>query len=153
MNTRLVALVAIGALALTGLGGGAFVIADLVRGDADGYCGALSEERELFAPDESGATLIGNIDDLRALARKAPGDLGDEWQTALAALSGLAEALDEADVSPEDFSGGQAPSSLSEEERQRIAAAASQLTEPDVVEAFGGIDQQARDVCKIQLGL
>lgn len=154
MNTRLVALVAIGALVLGGVGGGAFVVVDLIRGDGgSGYCDALGENREYFAEDGSGALLLDHLDELRALADAAPDDLSDEWQIVNTALGGLDEALRDAGVGPRDFSNGQAPASLSEDERARIVAAASQLTEPDVVDAFSGIDQQAKDVCKIQLGL
>ena len=154
MNTRLVALVALGALVLGGLGGGVYVIVDLARGDGGtAYCDALTDDQQYFAEDGTGALLLDHGDELRDLADKAPDDLSDEWQTVNTALAGLADALDAAGVRPEDFSGGRAPASLSQEEQQKIAAAASQLTEPDVVDAFRGIDQQAKDVCKIQLGL
>ena len=40
---------------------------------------------------------------LRGLARKAPSDLNDEWQTLLNALTGLQDALDATGLEPSDI--------------------------------------------------
>jgi hypothetical protein len=42
---------------------------------------------------------------------------------------------------------------VSKAELQRIRAAATELASPDVVKAASGIEQQARDVCKVNIGL
>ena len=56
-------------------------------------------------------------------------------------------------MAPSDFVDGQAPAGLSAETRTRIAQAANELASEDVVTAADGIEQQAKDVCKLQLGL
>lgn len=131
------------AASLTGCGGSS----------EDDYCAALEKDQKVFSDDGSGLGLISNLPTLRVLAKQAPDDLDDEWQTALGALDALHDAIDAAGVQPKDFAGGQPPAGLGAAERTRIAQAASELAEDDVVAAFNGIDQQARDVCKLQLGL
>jgi hypothetical protein len=121
-----------------------------------GYCDALESDQQLFAEmqeDTSGLGLLEHRKTLRALAEKAPDDLTDEWQTLLGALDAFAGTLDEVGVEPGDFVGGQPPETLSPEDRTRIANAASELSSTDVVEAADGIEQHAKDVCKLQLGL
>ena len=49
--------------------------------------------------------------------------------------------------------GGKAPAGLSKEDQQAIAEAAGQITTEEVIAAASGIEQQARDVCKVNLGL
>jgi hypothetical protein len=120
------------------------------------YCGALEADQELFAEmqeDASGFGLLEHRPTLHRLADKAPDDLTDEWQTLLGAIDAFAGTLEDAGVEPGDFVGGQAPAGLSESDRTRIANAASELSSADVVEAATGIEQQAKDVCKLQLGL
>lgn len=117
------------------------------------YCDALETNQSVFADDGTGLELIVNLPKLRVLEADAPDDLDDEWQTVLGALDALNDAITKAGVKPQDFAGGQPPAGLSTEDRARIAAAASEVAAEDVVEALTGIDQQARDVCKVQLGL
>lgn len=121
-------------------------------GGSSSYCDALAEHSEIFAGD-SGTALLANLETLRDLAGLAPDDLGDEWQVVLVALGGLDEAVRAAGLEPGDYRDGEPPAGLAEDDRRRIAAAASQVAAPEVVAAFAGIDQQARDVCKLQLGL
>lgn len=121
-----------------------------------GYCQALSADQELFAQmqdDTSGLALLEHRSALHRLADKAPDDLSDEWQTFLGAVDAFAQTLDDLGVKPGDFVDGRAPAGLSETERARIASAASELSSDDVVAAANGIEQQAKDVCKLQLGL
>lgn len=120
------------------------------------YCKALSADQQMFAElqdDTSGLGLLKERSTLSKLADRAPDDLSDEWQTLLGALDALASTLDELGVDPRDFVNGQPPAGLSEADRTRIANAASELSSADVVEAADGIEQQAKDVCKLQLGL
>jgi hypothetical protein len=122
----------------------------------DRYCQALRADQELFAAmqdDTSGLALLKHRDALHRLADQAPDDLTDEWQTLLGAVDAFAQTLTEVGVKPEDFVDGQAPAGLDPTKRTRIANAASELSSQDVVEAANGIEQQARDVCKLQLGL
>jgi hypothetical protein len=125
-------------------------------GGESGYCSAMSADQKLFAQmedDPSGVGLLAHRDALHDLGDRAPDDLSDEWQTFLGALDAFAKTLDQAGVKPGDFVDGRPPAGLGEVERSRIANAASELASPDVVEAADGIEQQAKDVCKLQLGL
>ena len=120
------------------------------------YCSALEAEQTTFAEmqgDSSGLALLEHRTMLHGLADKAPDDLSDEWQTLLGALDAFSTTLTDVGVTPDDFVDGKPPASLAEADRARIAHAANELSSPDVVEAANGIEQQARDVCKLQLGL
>ena len=122
----------------------------------DDYCSALEDRNKQIAEmvgSDSPDALLKGLPVLRDLAKKAPEDLADEWQTFLGALDGLADALDEAGVKPRDFVGGKPPEGLSVRAQKAISDAASQIGADDVVEASTGIEQQARDVCKVNLGL
>jgi hypothetical protein len=120
------------------------------------YCSDLEKSRKQLAEmveSGSASALISNLPLLRDLADAAPSDVADEWQTFLGALDGLADTLREADVKPSEFKGGKAPAGLSAAERKAVTDAANQLGSDDVVAAAGGIEQQARDVCKVNFGL
>jgi hypothetical protein len=120
------------------------------------YCSELREDRKEFAEmleSESSSALLGNLPMLRDLAEKAPEDLADEWQTYLRAVEGLDRAIEDAGVEPSDFDDGKPPPGLSEAEKNAIAEAAGQITTDEVIAASSGIEQQARDVCKVNLGL
>jgi hypothetical protein len=143
-------------LAVTGLAV-VLLAAPQACGDPEkGYCGALKADQKTFSAmqdDPSGLGLLKHRSMLRRLADKAPDDLSDEWQTFLGALDALATTLDETKVDPGDFVGGKPPAGLSAADRTKIANAASELSSDDVVEAANGIEQQAKDVCQLQLGL
>ncbi|HET6166823.1 MAG TPA: hypothetical protein VFE07_08345 [Marmoricola sp.] len=136
---------------------GVLLLAPTGCGDKEaGYCKALGSDQKMFAEmedDTSGLGLLEHRTRLHALADKAPDDLDDEWQTFLGALDAFASTLADAGVKPDDFVDGKPPAGLSATDRTRIADAASELSSQDVVEAAAGIEQQAKDVCKLQLGL
>lgn len=121
------------------------------------YCSAVEQHRrelaEMTSSEAGGAALLQHLPMLRGLADDAPPDLKDEWQTFLTAVEGLDKALRSAHVRPEQFRAGKPPAGVSASQLQRIRAAADQLASPDVVQAASGIEQQARDVCKINIGL
>jgi hypothetical protein len=123
---------------------------------AAAYCSALQSDQKLFAEmqdDTTGLALLRHRTALHDLADKSPDDLTDEWQTFLGAVDAFAATLSEVGVKPEDFVDGKTPPGLSEADRTRIVNAANELSSDDVVEAANGIEQQAKDVCKVQLGL
>ena len=120
------------------------------------YCSQLREDRKEFAEmleSESSSALLGNLPMLHDLAEKSPDDLSDDWQTYLRAVEGLDDAIKDAGVKPSDFNGGKAPPGLSKDDQQEIAEAAGQITTEEVITAATNIEQQARDVCKVNLGL
>lgn len=121
------------------------------------YCASVEEHRkelaDMTSSEAGGAALLRHLPMLQDLAADAPPDLQDEWQTFLTAVEGLDKALRAADVRPEQFGAGKPPSGLSKPELQRIQAAATRLASPDVVQAASGIEQEARDVCKVNIGL
>ncbi|MFL6157099.1 MAG: hypothetical protein ACJ72D_13450 [Marmoricola sp.] len=117
------------------------------------YCAALKADQTIFADDGTGLELVTGLPRLEKLAAVAPDDLGDEWQTFLTSIESLRDAIRRAGVEPKDFVDGKPPSDLDPAERDAVAAAANELGSDDVVTAAGGIEQQAKDVCKLQLGL
>jgi hypothetical protein len=122
----------------------------------DSYCSDLGAHRKQIADmldSTSPDALFARLDVMKDLAHKAPPDLQDEWQTFLDAVQGLDRALKDAGVKPSDFVGGRPPAGLSAADRTAIIEAADQLSSDDVVQAASGIEQEARDVCKINLGL
>lgn len=128
-------------LALTGCGG-----------DED-YCTIAQEDQAVFVDDGTGLGLVTNIEKLKQMAAASPDDLSDEWQVFVDAIETLRAAIDSVGLEPADFVDGKPPASTPAADQQTIAAAASQLSQPEVVEAAGGIEQHAKDVCKFQLGL
>jgi hypothetical protein len=122
----------------------------------ESYCSDLEKQRKQIAEmveSSSPSALLSNLPMLHDLAEKSPDDLTDEWQTFLGALDGLDEAIKDAGVKASDFKDGKAPSGLGEADKKAIADAAGQVRSDEVVAAASGIEQQARDVCKVNLGL
>lgn len=149
MNTRIVALALIAALALSGVGTGVF----LILGSGDDYCTELAAAQGIFVDDGTGRQLVADLPTYRDLADAAPDDLRDEWQILVGAITSLRDAITDAGIAPEDYLGSEPPADLPDERLAAIRAAASALSSADVVAAAGSIEQQARDVCKLQLGL
>lgn len=122
----------------------------------DDYCAALNADQKTFAAmfaDGSATALLNHLPMLQDLAGQAPDDIADDWQTFVTALQGLHDALTKAGLKPSAYVGGKPPSGLSTRDRERITVAADQLSAQNTVQAAGSIDQEARDVCKTNLGL
>ncbi len=120
------------------------------------YCEQLASDRQELADlvsSGSPTALLAGLDLLEELGAQAPRDLRDEWDTLTGALRGLQDALDEAGVAASDFEDGKPPEGLAPADREDVAEAAQRVRAPDVVEAASGIETQARDVCKVNLGL
>jgi hypothetical protein len=121
-----------------------------------GYCNDLESQSKKIADildSDSSTALLDGLPVFRDLAKKAPEDLDDEWQTFLGALDGLDQALKDAGVKASDFKDGKPPAGLSASDQKSIVDAADQISTDDVVAASTGIEQEARDVCKVNLGL
>ena len=122
----------------------------------DDYCGALSSHQVSFADMFAASTpdaLLKNLRMLQDIADKAPSDIVDDWQNFLTPIEGLQKALEDAGVDPDDYHDGVPPAGTSAAARREIAQAAALLTTPAATAAAGAIDQQARDVCKLNLGM
>lgn len=140
----------LGVVLLAGCGG------DPQDARRDAYCDALRAQQETFgdmANSQDPAVLIDQLPTLQGLGDKAPKDLADEWQTFLNALEGLEVALEKADVQPGEFGPGKVPADLTVADAKAISDAADVLSSQQVLDAAEGIEQQARDVCHVQLGL
>jgi hypothetical protein len=120
------------------------------------YCNAVEERQQalgevLAAGDQ--AALLEALPIFRELAKEAPSDIRDEWQTVIGALTALEEALEDAGVDPATYERNNPPPGLSQEEKDRIDAAAAELANPRTSKALSGVEQQARDVCQTPLFL
>ena len=105
---------------------------------------------ELMA-EEGPTTLLDARDVLGDLAEEAPRDIRDEWEQVLDAIDGLDEALEEAGVDAATYDADDPPEGVTEEQRQAIARAADELATRETVEAWEGVKQHAKDVCKTPL--
>jgi hypothetical protein len=123
----------------------------------EAYCSAVREERDTIVEltREADRGRDGVVEDSIAvferLRDQAPDDLVDEWDTYLRAWRGLESALDRAGVSESQFRKGEQPEGVGDEQYAAVRAAAEQLRSPRVVDAASGIEQQAQDVCKVDL--
>jgi hypothetical protein len=120
------------------------------------YCKAVTKDQAKLSAMINSTTIDALITDLpllKSLAANAPDDLTDEWQTFVNGVEGLRDALHRAGLTPADFKGGQMPAEVQGQERRNVIAAANTLSSPDVVSAANGIETQARDVCKVNLGV
>ncbi|MCW2836585.1 MAG: hypothetical protein JWQ15_699 [Marmoricola sp.] len=122
----------------------------------DAYCSKLTADRTKIADligSDSPSALLDGLPTFQRLADKAPEDIADQWNTYVDALQGLHDALKAAGVKASDFNDGKPPAGLSATDQQAIAEAATQLGADEVVQASSDIEQEARDVCKVNLGL
>jgi hypothetical protein len=117
------------------------------------YCATAKKYQEIFADDGTGLSLVTNVAKLKKIATLSPDDLTDEWQTFLTAIENLDKAIASVGLKPTDFVDGVPPKGISTSDKVTIQAAADRLGQEDVVDAATGIEQQAKDVCKLQLGL
>lgn len=120
-----------------------------------GYCGALTADRARFADLLNGGPdgLINGLPMLRSLADQAPPDINPKWHTFVGAVDGLKKALDAAGVKASDFKDGKPPVGLEAGKSAAIVAAANTLSSADTSAAATSIEQQARDVCHVNLGM
>ncbi len=120
------------------------------------YCASLKERNQAIAEmieSDSPAALLNGLPMLRELAEEAPSDLRDEWQVFLGALEGLEEAIEKSGAEPGRLQGRRAAARAERGRAVAVAEAADQIGAEDVVQSASGIELQARDVCKVNLGL
>ena len=120
----------------------------------ESYCQAVEEHQdelsEIAASGEP-AAVLGALDAYRDLRSKAPRDIRDEWTHVLTRLEALDEALAGAGVDPASYDPATTPGDLPGEDRRSIETAARDLGQRETVEAMGGIEQHALDVCQTPL--
>jgi hypothetical protein len=121
------------------------------------YCSALADEQKNLeslsagADDPGSGDLSRTIDVFERLRAEAPDDVVDEWDTYVTALQALEKALDDAGADETMFTDGERPEGMSKDDYEAISSAAVELRSTRVVEAAAGIENQANDVCKIDL--
>jgi hypothetical protein len=121
------------------------------------YCEQLQGERERIAEmvssNDPGSLLGENLELFEDLGAQSPRDLQGEWDTLLGALRALDDALTDAGVEADDFADGAPPEGLDDDQVAAVEEAVRRVQSEDVVSAASGIETQARDVCKVNLGL
>jgi hypothetical protein len=122
------------------------------------YCDTLGEKKETLTDlagggSREGDVLAATLDTFRELRDEAPGDIVDEWSTLVFAYEALAEAFEAAGVSAQEYDPASPGPDVTEEQARRIEGAAAKLRTPRVMRAAEDVEQHARDVCKVDLGL
>ena len=120
------------------------------------YCDAVQEHQQELTGIVTGGgqdALIRALDIFRDLRSKAPSDVSDEWQQVVTRIEALDRALRAAGVDPASYDRRHPPPGLATEERAAIDAAARELGSSTTRDALGGLDQEARDVCRTPLSL
>jgi len=142
------------------LGGAVLVVVILLAGCSDDpyeeYCAAVTDNQaELTRTLGEGGpdVLLRALPIFRELEEAAPSDISDDWQIVVNGLDALESALDDAGVDPATYDRENPPEGVSKAERDRIDAAAQDLTTDESEAAFAAVEQQARDVCKTPLRL
>jgi hypothetical protein len=125
--------------------------------ETEEYCETLAEEKQTLTELANGEprddVLSATLETFRGLRDEAPGDLSDEWSTLAFAYESLAEAFEAAGVGPGEYDAGSPPPDVTPAQVRRIEGAAAELRTPRVMRAAEGVEQHARDVCKVDLGL
>jgi hypothetical protein len=127
--------------------------------DTERYCAELEDQKETLAdlairagePDTE--VLEETLDVWRDLRAEAPGDVADEWSTLVFSLEQLVEAFEAAGTTPGEYDPASPPPGVSDAEEKRLEDAAAKLASPRVASAGTDLQQHARDVCKVDLGL
>ena len=130
-------------------------------GDGEGrdsaYCSTLKDEKKVLAGLAAQAGKPGTdvlTPTLQALGRlrdASPRDLRDEWDTVYYAWSGMVDAVEKAGVDPGDYRPGRTPAGVSAADARRLGEVAAELSSPRVVDASRGLEDQAREVCDVEL--
>jgi hypothetical protein len=121
------------------------------------YCSALADEQKTLeslsakAADPGSGALSRTVDVFERLRAEAPDDMLDEWDTYVTAGQELERALADAGADESMFTDGERPAGMSKAAYASISSAALELRSTRVVEAAAGIENQASDVCKIDL--
>lgn len=127
--------------------------------ETDRYCGELRAQKQtlselaLHSGKPGTDVLTQTLEVWRDLRDKAPGDIQDEWTTLVFALEGLVDAFHAAGTTPDRYDPASPPPGVSKQEAQELQDAAAKLASQRVIEAGNAVEQHARDVCQVDLGL
>lgn len=139
---------------------GALVLSSLTgcASESEQYCDELKDKRQTLndlavAETPPSDALEQTREVFEDLHDAAPADIKDEWFTLLSAYEALVEAFDDAGTNPAEYDPEAPPEGVTDEEVQRIEDAAAKLASRRVLDAADGLEQHARDVCKVDLGL
>lgn len=122
------------------------------------YCSTLRDDKATLQglasrSDKPGSDVIGqSLDIFEDLHDKAPSDIAGKWAVFTGAWRGLDQALSDADVSAQQFRSGKKPDGVTSSQFAAIQRAAARFRSTRVVSAAEGIQQEALDVCKVNLG-
>jgi len=146
----------------------ALVLAGVLSGSLAGcassqedYCSTLRSDKsrldslatQTAKPGAQGSRAMARtVDLLDGLRDKAPDDIHDEWVRLADAFRGLQQAIAESGAAPGDFRGGRRPAGVTTGQLQAVRQAAAELQATPVQQAGKSIEQQAQDVCKVDLG-
>lgn len=125
----------------------------------DKYCGQLKDDKQTLidlaqhANRPGSDRLVESLTVFEELRDAAPDDVVDEWNTFVFAWQDLADAFDQAGIDPGDYRPGKKSPGVNDAEAKAIEGAARELGSDRVTSAGNGIEQHARDVCKVDLGL
>lgn len=127
--------------------------------ETERYCDELGAKKDTLADlavesgRPGGDVLTDTVEVWRDLRDEAPEDIADEWQTLVFALEGLVEAFDAAGTTPDEYNPASPPKGVTEAEAELLRGAAAELASERVTAAGDAVEQHARDVCKVNLGL
>lgn len=119
-----------------------------------GYCADLKAKSAVFTSAASAtqvSALTGVLSTIDTLRQESPDDMRDEWDTFYYAWEGLVQALNAAGVSGDIPQAGKRPDGVSKTDWADVQAAAEELSSARVADAVTSIEQQALDVCKVDL--
>ncbi len=120
----------------------------------EGYCAEVEAQRQPLSEvaAEGGPTaLLEALPAFEELRAASPTDLRDDWDVVVGRLDALDDALAQAGVDPGTYDADQQAGDLGEDDRTAVESAARQLATPEMVQALGAVQQQARDVCGTSL--
>lgn len=121
------------------------------------YCDALEAEQQTLidlarsADEAGGVSLADGLAIFEDLRDASPDDIRDEWDTFVFAWEGVVDAFEQAGTDPEDFRPGEVTPGVTAAQSEAIEGASAELGSPRVVDAGQGIQQHAKDVCKVDL--
>jgi hypothetical protein len=121
-----------------------------------GYCDSVKSHQEgLSRTLEAGGQqgLLQALPTFEDLRGDAPRDVEDDWATLTKALGELRDALEAAHADPATYDPERPPAGVTPEQRDRIAAAATEVGGERTRAALAAVDQEARDVCHVALTL